>query len=273
MQKGFAVQGEQYILKPAYFDSEYLHRGGRREPGENGVPGDKIHVQHRLGRLGAPCRKNHAGEDAPDDKRIGQRPPGTSPKYPYSFRTVPCNENAFAQYVWMAKEYPQIKNVAHLNPSDEAGFTESATRLKCAKNVGYKNVANEFFKRGATDYYPVATRVIASKPDYIDLGGTLGRDQPLVVKALREIGFKGVIAVGYADPGSLVELAGATAEGTVLINSVTEPQNPKQKEVYDWYAKKYGAPVPGLVYDAWDPMFMFVEAVKKANSLDPARIS
>ena len=27
------------------------------------------------------------------------------------------------------------------------------------------------------------------------------------------------------------------------------------------------------MYDAWDPMFMFVEAVKKANSLDPARIS
>ena len=70
----------------------------------------------------------------------------------------------------------------------------------------------------------------ASKPDYIDLGGTLGRDQPLVVKALREIGFKGVIAVGYADPGSLVELAGATAEGTVLINSVTEPQTPNRRK-------------------------------------------
>ena len=151
--KGFAVQGEQYILKPAYFDSKY-------------VPAEAVANLEKMVSQGIRYMfSTGSGVSVPlvektTQAKMLQMTSGsgsdhlTSPKYPYSFRTVPCNENAFAQYVWMAKEYPQIKNVAHLNPSDEAGFTESATRLKCAKNVGYRNVANEFFKRGATDYYP-----------------------------------------------------------------------------------------------------------------------
>ena len=48
-----------------------------------------------------------------------------------------------------------------------------------AEKNGFTNTANEFFKRGAADFYPVATRLAAANPDLIDFGGSIGRDQSL----------------------------------------------------------------------------------------------
>ena len=94
-----------------------------------------------------------------------------------------------------------------------------------AKN-GFTNGSSEFFKRGALDFYPVATRLVGDKPDLIDLGGTIGRDQGLAVKALRELGYKGFILLGYADAKSFVDIAGPdAAEGTLMFDTLAEPQN------------------------------------------------
>ena len=209
-QKGFTVGGEKCVLKPVYFDSKYI-------PAESVSNLEKMLAQgikfvHSTGSgASVPLVEKTTAAKVFQMSYASGSDHLTSPKYPLSFRSVPCNETAFAMYPWLAKDFPKIKNVAHINPSDEAGFTESETRLKCAKNVGYKNVANEFYKRGAMDYYPVATKVAAAKPDLIDFGGTIGRDQALAVKALRELGFKGPVTLGYSDPVSFVNIAGVEA--------------------------------------------------------------
>jgi branched-chain amino acid transport system substrate-binding protein len=84
---------------------------------------------------------------------------------------------------------------------------------------------------GSTDFYPVATRLVAANPDLIDFGGTIGRDQSLGCKALRELGYKGKIMLGYSDAKSFVEVAGAdAAEGTLLFDTLVDPQNAQQQE-------------------------------------------
>ena len=112
-------------------------------------------------------------------------------------------------YPWLRTEYKDVQKVGHMNPSDEAGFTESEDRRMIAEKNGFTNVANEYFKRGSTDFYPVATRLVGANPDLIDFGGTIGRDQSLGCKALRELGYKGKIMLGYSDAKSFVEVAGA----------------------------------------------------------------
>jgi branched-chain amino acid transport system substrate-binding protein len=272
-QEGFVVQGEKYILKPVYFDSKYV-------PAEAVLNLEKMLSQnikfvYSMGSgTSVPLVEKTTAAKVLQMNSCSGSYHLTNTKYPYSFRSVPTTEGAFALYPWLVKAYPQIKNVAHVNPSDDAGFTEAETRVKCAKNVGLKNVANENFKRGATDYYPLATKVVSAKPDLIDLGGTVGRDQGLCVKALRELGYKGMIAATYSDPGPFIQLAGSeAAEGVLLPNTVTEPQNPRQKELEDWYVKKFGPPVLGIFYDNCDPLFLLIEAVKKANSLDPVKVA
>jgi len=271
--KGFMVGGEQYILKPAYFDSKYVPAESVSNLEKMLAQGIKFVYSTGSGVSVPIVEKTNAAKVFQMSYASGSNHL-TSAKYPLSFRAVPCNETAFSMYPWLVKDYPQIKKVAHINPSDEAGFTESETRLACARNVGYQNISTEFYKRGATDYYPVATKVAATKPDFIDFGGTIGRDQALCVKALRELGYKGMVGIGYSDPVAFVQIAGAeAAEGVILFNTITEPTNPKQRELYDWYLKKYGPPFLTAVYDAWDPVFMLVEAVKKANSVDPVKVA
>jgi branched-chain amino acid transport system substrate-binding protein len=272
-KEGFTVQGEKITVKPVYYDSKYV-------PAESVLNLEKmlsggIKFIYSMGSgVTVPLVEKTTAAKVFMMASCSGSGHLTNAKYPLSFRIYPTNEAAFAIYPWLAKQYPQIKKVAHINPSDEAGYTESETRTRCSKNVGFQNVANEYFKRGATDFYPVATRVIATKPDFIDFGGTAGRDQGLLAKALREVGYKGLIAVFYSNPAVFSQIAGAdNAEGALFPNSVSEPQTPGQQAAHDWYVKKYGSPVPGMYYDNADPLFMLVEAVKKANSFDPEKVA
>jgi branched-chain amino acid transport system substrate-binding protein len=198
----------------------------------------------------------------------------TNPKYPYSFRVQPCNETAYAVYPWLKAAYPQVKRIANLGPSDEAGFTETADRRMLAAKYGYTSGANEFFKRGALDFYPVATRLAGDNPDLIDFGGTIGRDQGLAVKALRELGYKGYILLGYSDAKSFVEIAGPdAAEGTLLFDTLAAPQNDAQRQFQDWWLKKYGPPMPSFAYLMWDWPFILAQAIEQAQSVDTTKVA
>ncbi|MFI4981452.1 MAG: ABC transporter substrate-binding protein [Nevskiales bacterium] len=198
----------------------------------------------------------------------------TAPEFPLSFRVAPTNETAYAVYPWLRATYKNVQKVGHMNPSDEAGFTESEDRRMIAEKNGFTNVANEFFKRGAADFYPVATRLIEAKPDLIDFGGSIGRDQALGCKALRELGYKGMIMLGYSDAKSFVEVAGAdAAEGTLLFDTLVDPQNDAQKGLQDWWLKKYGPPFPSFAYSVWDSPFILAMGMRKAQSADPVKIA
>ncbi len=198
----------------------------------------------------------------------------TGPKFPYSFRVQPTNETAYAVYPWLKTAFPDVKRVAHMNPSDEAGFTESEDRRMIAAKNGFTNVGNEYFKRGSTDMYPVATRLVGFNPDLIDFGGTIGRDQGLACKALRELGYKGHILLGYSDAKSFVDIAGPdAAEGALLFDTLAEPQTPEQHEIYDWWMKTYGAPFPSYVFLMWDWPFILADGIRKAQSVDPVAVA
>jgi len=198
----------------------------------------------------------------------------TAPQFPLSFRTSPTNETAYAVYPWLRSTYPDMKRSGHMNPSDEAGFTESEDRRKLAEKAGFNIVANEYFKRGSTDFYPVATRMVAANPEIIDFGGTIGRDQGLGCKALRELGYKGLVMLGYSDAKSFVEIAGPdAAEGTLMFDTLAEAQTPKQKELWDWWVAKYGPPFPSFAFAVYDTPFMLAEAMRKAQSVDTEKVA
>jgi branched-chain amino acid transport system substrate-binding protein len=198
----------------------------------------------------------------------------TAPEFPLSFRVAPTNETAWAVYPWLRATYKNVQKIGHMNQSDEAGFTESEDRRMIAEKNGFTNIANEFFKRGATDFYPVATRLAAANPDLIDFGGSIGRDQSLGCKALRELGYKGMIMLGYSDAKSFVEVAGAdSAEGTLLFDTLVDPQNQAQRDFQDWWLKKYGPPFPSFAFSVWDTPFILAMGMRKAQSVDPVMVA
>ena len=118
-----------------------------------------------------------------------------------------------------------------------------------AEKNGFTNVGNEYFKRGSTDLYPVATRLVGVNPDLIDFGGTIGRDQGLACKALRELGYKGKIMLGYSDAKSFVESPGRMRPRARCCSTRWRNRRmPQQKELQDWWLKKYGPPFPSFAF-------------------------
>ena len=53
-------------------------------------------------------------------------------------RVQPTNETAYAVYPWLKTAYPDVKRVANMGPSDEAGFTETEDRRMIAGKNGFR---------------------------------------------------------------------------------------------------------------------------------------
>ncbi|HEX2941566.1 MAG TPA: ABC transporter substrate-binding protein, partial [Rhodopila sp.] len=96
----------------------------------------------------------------------------------------------------------------------------------------------------------------------------------LACKALRELGYTGHIMLGYSDAKSFVDIAGPdAAEGTLLFDTLAQPQTPEQKALYDWWLKKFGPPFPSYAFLMWDWPFIFAASIQKAESVDPVAVA
>lgn len=271
--KGIQVGGDRYVIVGEYYDNKYVPAEAVTVVEKMLADGVKFLFSSGSGNSVPVVEKTTAAKVLQMSGASGKNHL-TGPQFPYSFRVQPTNETAYAVYPWLKSKYPDIKRVAHMNPSDEAGFTESDDRRMIAAKNGFTNVGNEYFKRGSTDMYPVATRLVALKPDLIDFGGTIGRDQGLACKALRELGYTGHIMLGYSDAKSFVDIAGPdAAEGTLLFDTLAQPQTPEQKALYDWWLKKFGPPFPSYAFLMWDWPFIFAASVQKAQSVDPVAVA
>jgi branched-chain amino acid transport system substrate-binding protein len=272
-QKGIQIGPDRYTLVAQFYDNKYVPAEAVTVVEKMLADGVKFIFSSGSGNSVPVVGKTTAAKVLQMSGASG-KDHLTGPQFPYSFRVQPTNETAYALYPWLRSTYPDLKRVAHMNPSDEAGYTESEDRRMIATKNGFTNVANEYFKRGATDFYPVATRLAGVNAELIDFGGTIGRDQALAAKALRELGYKGKIMLGYSDAKSFVDIAGKdAAEGTILFDTLAAPQNPAEKEFNDWWLAKYGPPMPSFAYTMYDWPFMLAEAMRKAQSVDPVAVS
>jgi branched-chain amino acid transport system substrate-binding protein len=271
--EGIEIGGDRYALKAHFYDNKYVPAEAVTVVEKLLADGTRFLFSLGSGNSVPVVGKTTAAKCLQMSMASGKSHL-TSPEFPLSFRVQPTNETAWAVYPWLKTARPKVKKVGHMNPSDEAGFTESDDRTMIAQKNGFTNIAKEFFKRGATDFYPVATRLVAANPDLIDFGGTIGRDQALGCKALRELGYKGEIMLGYSDARSFIEVAGASAaEGTILFDTLAEPQTEKQKALVNWWLKTYGPPFPSFACTVWDAPFVLAQAIRKAQSADPVAIA
>lgn len=139
------------------------------------------------------------------------------PDKPMSFRTdLSGFEVVEPFYSWIKEKHPNIKKVAAIAPNDESGRDSTAAIVKVAKSLGLQVVAEEYYARETKDFYPLLTRVMAAKPDYIDASNSPGGSAGLIVKQLHELGYKGAKGwTGGINADTLVKVAGnEAAEGT-----------------------------------------------------------
>ena len=121
-----------------------------------------------------------------------------------------------------------------------------------------------------TDWKAILTKLKGKKPDAVFYGGMDATGGPMVKQA-RELGIKAVFAFGDgACTDEMAKLAGDAAEG-LLCSQAGLPVAAADKKFLDNYKKKYNADPIIYAPFTYDAANLLIEAIKKANSPDPAK--
>jgi branched-chain amino acid transport system substrate-binding protein len=201
-----------------------------------------------------------------------------APEKPYSFRSILSQwELAEPFYRWVKENHPKIKRVAAISPNDTSGKDTNTAVVKALKTLGFEVAADEYYERGTKDFYPVITKILAQKPDMLDVAAAPPGEAGLILKQAMELGFKG--AKGWTagiNPFTIVSVAGReAAEGVwspANINVKSEHVSPAVRKFGEAYEKRYGE-VAGVIavgnYAAFD---VFTQAMQKAGSVETDKV-
>lgn len=200
-----------------------------------------------------------------------------TPDKPYTFRMVlTSNEILQGMYPWMNKTYPRLKNVAFVEPNDASGWSIEKDCKRIAEQNQFQVVFSQFYERGTSDFYPLLNKLIVQKPDFIDFTGAPPGDQALIVKQMRELGYKGKTFSGTTmDPLEFCKIAGVqNAEGHIsnthdLLGAYTTEG---QKKYYDDYMAIHGKPFDPVTPKYHLYLDILVQAIEKSGSLDPTQV-
>jgi branched-chain amino acid transport system substrate-binding protein len=121
-----------------------------------------------------------------------------------------------------------------------------------------------------TDWKAILTKLRGRNPDAIFYGGMDATGGPLM-KQGRELGMKAVFSFGDgACTDEMAKLAGKAAEG-LLCSQAGIPAQASDKKFIDAFKKKFNA--DPILYSpfTYDAANLLIEAMKKANSSDPAK--
>jgi branched-chain amino acid transport system substrate-binding protein len=200
------------------------------------------------------------------------------PDKPYSFRSLLSQwEVAEPFYRWVKEKHPSIKRIAVISPNDTSGIDTNAAVVKYAKALGFEVVADEYYERGTKDFYPPLTKILALKPDLLDVAAAPAGEAGLILKQARELGFKG--AKGWTagvNPVPMISVAGKeAAEGVwtpANIDVTSEFVSPAVRKFGEAFVTRYKE-VPGAIaianYAAFD---VIAQAMVEAGSLDTDKV-
>jgi branched-chain amino acid transport system substrate-binding protein len=190
-----------------------------------------------------------------------------SAKKPHTFRLTPTSMEFSEPFLkWLAKNHPQLKTTAIFGPNDESGKEVASHNEKGYDKVGIKILTKEFYERGTQDFVPLLTKVIALKPDIIDLDGSTPADSGVILKQARQLGFQGQI-VKTGGPGTLeiIRVAGDAADGFLYV-SPWDPNDPKVRTLMERFEAKYKMPYNPLGVYFYEGGHMLFDAIKQAKT-------
>ncbi|HUK04013.1 MAG TPA: branched-chain amino acid ABC transporter substrate-binding protein, partial [Burkholderiales bacterium] len=199
----------------------------------------------------------------------------TNPKlteqgFKVTFRTVGRDDQqgpAIASYLAATKKPKLVAVIDDATAYGEGIANEVEKTLKAAH---IKVLPREKGTDKTTDWKAVLTKVKGKNADAVFYGGMDATGGPLV-KQGRELGMKAVFSFGDgACTDEMVKLAGAAAEG-LLCSQAGIPPQAADKKFLDAYKKKFN--VDPILYApfTYDGANLLIEAMKKANSADPAK--
>jgi branched-chain amino acid transport system substrate-binding protein len=187
------------------------------------------------------------------------------------FRTVGRDDQQGPAIAAFVANELKARKVALIDDKTAYGEGLANEVEKTLKGAKVNIVGRERTTDKETDFKAILTKVKAKNPDVIFYGGMDATGGPLIKQA-RELGMKAAFAFGDgACTNEMSKLAGAAAEGLVC-SQAGLPSEAASKEFLDAFKAKYGEVKQYAPY-FYDGTLAVIEAMKKANSVDPAKFS
>ncbi|MBC7332138.1 MAG: ABC transporter substrate-binding protein [Synergistetes bacterium] len=164
------------------------------------------------------------------------------------------------------------KTVYLLTVDIDYGRALAAGFKKRAEQIGLKVVGEKFFPIREKDFTPYLTEIKGANPDAIFISGYYFHGSAVV--QARNLGYKGYIVgeEGFDSP-KFIEIAGKAAEGMVIVTNFNrDDQRPLVKWFIERYKKEYNIDPDMVGASSFDSVLIIAEAIKKAGSVDPAKI-
>jgi branched-chain amino acid transport system substrate-binding protein len=208
----------------------------------------------------------------------GGIPAVMNPKTPYTFRPVLSGAEVIpVNYDYLRDTYPKVKTVALTNPDEPGGQFFMMVARKEAEKHGLKVVAAEFYNpQEQQDFYPVLTKILAAKPDAVDIGTGFRIPLSLKLKQVRELGFKGpVFSPSPVSLYTILDIAGKDYchdffNGSMDMQSTDVP--PMMRELEKRWNDKFKTKFQFESFQGWDALWCLVQAIEAAQSLDPTDV-
>ena len=174
---------------------------------------------------------------------------------------------AIASYLATTKKPKLVAVIDDATAYGEGIANEVEKTLKAA-NI--KVLPREKGTDKTTDWKAVLTKVKGKNPDAVFYGGMDATGGPLL-KQGRELGVKAVFSFGDgACTDDMTKLAGAAADGLLCSQAGLPPQAADRKFL-NAYKKRFNADPILYAPFTYDAANMLIDAMKKANSADPAK--
>ncbi|MCB8746563.1 branched-chain amino acid ABC transporter substrate-binding protein [Rhodoferax sp. U2-2l] len=185
-----------------------------------------------------------------------------------------ANDNALgAALAYFAHDALKIKTVAVIDDRTAYGQGLADVFKATAEQKGIQVLAMEYTNDKATDFTAILTAIKAKKPDAIFYGGLDAQAGPML-RQMEQLGLANVKYFGgdAMCTEKLVELS--SKAGTVKnVTCATGGASVQKMQGGAEWKKKYDARFPGQfqIYSpyAYDATFVLVDAMKRANSVDP----
>ena len=103
-------------------------------------------------------------------------------------------------------DHQGLKTVSFLVVNTAEGLKQRDESVAAATKLGLKVLSSDnAYEAGATDFFPIVSKVVDQKPDLIVLSGVAPADAPKLIKAARELGYKGLLEAETAQDINILE--------------------------------------------------------------------
>jgi branched-chain amino acid transport system substrate-binding protein len=205
-------------------------------------------------------------------------PSSTSPAltrqhYKTTYRVIANDLQQGAAMAKFATEVLKAKRIAVIDDRTAYGQGLADAVVDSLKRLGVTPVGREFTTDKSTDFAAILTKLKGARPDAIFYGGMDAQGAP-VLKQMKQLGITAKYLGGDgACTAEMIKIAGPAMSADVYCTQAGIPMDkmPGGKDFNERFKKRFGVPVQLYAPYSYDAASALVEAMKLANSAEPAK--